>query len=216
MHPTLSWPNRMNSLQEILQKKPSIIILSGAGISVSAGIPTFRGSAQKKIGSFSAKQLMSANTLKSKDGESQMLKYSAFLYHQSKSLLPTLFHQFVLQLHQQGLLQRYITQNIDCIDLQLKIPPQKCILVHGQCQTMHCALNSTHRLQIDENILMDLNRGMRPVCSMCGSENQAISIPETKRTKWSPRIAEQSRQFSRIGVLDFGYLLYDRETPGIF
>lgn len=201
------WPHRIPTLKEKISTKCSVLVVSGSGQSVAAGFPCFRGlQKQPKTGKFTLKELMSANTMQTAEGEAALLKMNATLFELSKSAKPTAFHHLIESFHFQGILQRVVTQNIDCIELQLDIPRKLLIFVHGQVQRMYCTLDFQHSYDIDEEILSLLLNGTRPICRLCKESEEA--------TVRSARIQNKRKNFQQVGILDFGYLLYDRETPG--
>lgn len=119
----------------------NITILTGAGISVSAGIPDFRS---PKIGLYA--------TLKEKydmDDPSEIFNLDTFLsnpemfYDFAKEFNwdeyePTPTHYFISFLNKKGLLQMNFTQNIDCLELKSGLPEEKLVAAHGNLSAAHC------------------------------------------------------------------------------
>lgn len=140
-----------------LKKKKKIVVIAGAGISVSANIPDFRsstglfaapGSQNQKMRA-SGKHLFDASVYKH-DASTQsfhtMVREMAEMANKAK---PTPFHQMLASLAQEGRLLRLYTQNIDCIDTSMKPlatqvplnpkgPWPKSIQMHGGLEKMVC------------------------------------------------------------------------------
>ena len=118
-----------------------ISVLTGAGISVSAGIPDFRS---PKIGLYA--------TLKEKygmDDPTEIFSLDSFLekpeifYDFSKEFdwtkySPTLTHYFISFLNKKGILDINFTQNIDCLEIKSGLPEDKLIAAHGNLSGAHC------------------------------------------------------------------------------
>lgn len=116
-------------------------MLTGAGISVSAGIPDFRS---PKTGLYTI--------LKGKydmDDPSEIFSLTTFLekpeifYDFAKEFNwdeydPTPTHYFVSFLAHKGLLWKNFTQNIDCLELKAGLPKDKLIAAHGNLSGAHC------------------------------------------------------------------------------
>ncbi|KAK2954670.1 putative NAD-dependent protein deacetylase sir-2.1 [Blattamonas nauphoetae] len=121
----------------LIQQSKKIVILAGAGISVSCGIPDFRSKdgfyAQlEKRGInpperiFSLPDFMEDPTL--------FYQNSGFLY--AKTYIPSITHFFLSRLEHEQKLQRLFTQNIDFLEGQTGV--SKLIQVHGSLGTFFC------------------------------------------------------------------------------
>ncbi|OMJ81507.1 hypothetical protein SteCoe_18027 [Stentor coeruleus] len=111
-----------------------IAVMTGAGISVNAGIPDFRS----KTGLYS----------KLKNPElvfdiNHFIKNPQFFYDNAPSIItpeaqPTLTHYFISFLESKGLMQICYSQNID--GLERKAGVKKVVQAHGNIDKAHCAL----------------------------------------------------------------------------
>ncbi|CAI2371567.1 unnamed protein product [Moneuplotes crassus] len=122
-------------------KYKNITVLTGAGISVNAGIPDFRS---PKIGLYA--------TLKEKYGmddpteifslqrfiKDPTLFYNFFREQDWNSYSPTLTHYFIGLLDYKGLLNVNYTQNIDALELKAGISKEKVVAAHGNMSGAHC------------------------------------------------------------------------------
>ena len=168
MHPPTppSFPDEMaDFLRSPLCK--SIIVLAGAGMSVSCGIPDFRSVG---VGLYDTlrPELLTASAEERALIESDptlalhkhlflqnplpMLetKRSFILGTHEKKWKATLAHRFVELLHTKlGKLTRLYTQNIDGLELQTAIPEKKVVNVHGSMGAAACELCG-HGMDFDE------------------------------------------------------------------
>lgn len=136
---------QLDRLLKVLHKKRKIVVIAGAGISVSAGstftsrllvvpladipiVPDFRSSAglfnslkAKHNLKASGKQLFDAAVYKDGPSTSSFHDMIRSLSTMTKSAEPTAFHHLLATLAQEGRLMRLYSQNVDGIDTAL--PP---------------------------------------------------------------------------------------------
>ncbi|KAF2842251.1 DHS-like NAD/FAD-binding domain-containing protein [Patellaria atrata CBS 101060] len=143
-------------LLKCLHKKRKIVVIAGAGISVSAGIPDFRSSkglfnslrSQYKLKS-SGKDLFDASVYSDDSSTSSFHDMVRSLSQLTKSAEPTLFHKMLARLAKEKRLLRLYTQNVDGIDIKSKSlatevplpkkgPWPKTIQLHGGLDHMVC------------------------------------------------------------------------------
>jgi len=115
------------------------VVLCGAGLSTSAGIPDFRTPGSGLYDNLQKYELPRAEDIFT-------LRYfrhspGAF-YELAKDMWPgnyqpTLGHYFIRLLHEKGLLLRCFTQNIDSLERQAGVPEKKVVAAHGNFDTAH-------------------------------------------------------------------------------
>lgn len=151
--------------------------MTGAGISVSAGIPDFRS---PKIGLYA--------TLKEKydmDDPQEIFNINKFLkepeifYDFSKEFNwdqydPTLTHYFIGFLNKKGLLDNYVTQNIDTLELKAGIPKSKMIAAHGDLSGCECP--KCHQVAEMAEFKRHVNEGTIYYCENCKTTKD-IDVP---------------------------------------
>ncbi|RKF72819.1 NAD-dependent protein deacetylase hst4 [Golovinomyces cichoracearum] len=148
---------KLKKLLEVFRTKRKIVVFAGAGISVSAGIPDFRSSTGlfKTLRSdyklkASGKQLFDADVYRSNDATTSFHTMVRELSQKTKNVEPTLFHDMLATLAEEGRLMRLYTQNVDGIDtrlqplatnvpLNVKGPWPKAIQLHGGLGKMVCS-----------------------------------------------------------------------------
>lgn len=193
-------------LLRTLRKRRKIVVIAGAGISVSAGIPDFRSShglfeslKQKHKLKASGKRLFDASVYKDDSSTSSFHDMVRDLSSMASKAKPTLFHRLLATLSRQGRLLRLYTQNIDGIDTSLpplatkiplnhKAPWPQTIQLHGGLETMMC-----QKCQHTSEFQPQLFRGATPpLCPRCMEADSLRTRHAGKRShgigKLRPRI----------------------------
>ncbi|PBP25410.1 sir2 family histone deacetylase [Diplocarpon rosae] len=148
---------KVRQLLDVLRTKRRIVVIAGAGISVSAGIPDFRSSTglfsslrtQHKLKS-SGKELFDASVYRNGPATSSFHDMVRELSHQTQNAKPTPFHHMLATIAEEGRLMRLYTQNVDGIDTSLpplgtqvplnpKGPWPKTVQLHGGLDKMMCS-----------------------------------------------------------------------------
>lgn len=214
---TQSEYDRQQSLDLLLRairKRRKIVVIAGAGISVSAGIPDFRSSqglfrslkTEHKLKS-SGKELFDASVYKDDSSTSSFHEMVRQLSQLSKDAKPTLFHRLLARLSAEGRLLRLYTQNVDGLENRLpplattvplphKGPWPKTIPVHGGLEKMVCQ-KCGQISDFDE----ELFRGsVPPPCPEC-------------QTRDSIRTEHAGKRSHGIGRLRPRIVLYNEHNP---
>ncbi|KMQ47704.1 SIR2 family histone deacetylase [Trichophyton rubrum] len=179
---------QLKLLLRTLREHRKIVVVAGAGISVSAGIPDFRSShglfsTLKKDHKLKAsgKQLFDASVVY--QDESMISSFHDMVRTLSKlsaSAKPTAFHHLLARLAHEGRLLRLYTQNVDGIEaslppLQTKVPLEvkgpwpTTIQLHGGLHTMVC-----QKCSKASSFEADLFKGPDPpLCGEC-EKNEVI------------------------------------------
>lgn len=113
-----------------------ITILAGAGMSASAGIPTFRTAGEWNSG----EDLMTALTRKTymERPKSRRFLWSWLLNTGVMDARPTRAHKAIADLDHAGLLDLVVTQNIDGLEYKAGVDPSKIVQIHGSLATSSC------------------------------------------------------------------------------
>ncbi|KAK6376176.1 hypothetical protein LTS17_007427 [Exophiala oligosperma] len=146
----------LDTLLKALRGRKKIVVIAGAGISVSAGIPDFRSSqglfnslkGEHKLKS-SGKMLFDASVYKDDHSTSSFHDMVRKLARMSENAKPTAFHRFLARLSVEGRLLRLYTQNVDGLEgslpplttqvpLNHKAPWPQTIQLHGGLEKMMC------------------------------------------------------------------------------
>ncbi|KAF4976279.1 hypothetical protein FZEAL_7030 [Fusarium zealandicum] len=205
---------QMERLVTALRKKKKIVVIAGAGISVSAGIPDFRSSTglfatvknQHKLKG-SGKHLFDASVYKH-DSTTQsfhtMVREMAQMTQNAKS---TPFHHLLASLAQEGRLLRLYSQNIDCLDTSMKPlatnvplnpkgPWPATIQLHGGLEKMVCT-KCTQLEPFDGEVF---DGPEAPLCKTCQVDDEV-------------RTAHAGKRSHGIGRLRPRFVLYNEYNP---
>jgi NAD-dependent histone deacetylase SIR2 len=189
---------QLGRLMQVLYKKQKIVVVAGAGISVSAGIPDFRSSGglfkslkddYKLKGS--GKDLFDASVYKDDSSTSSFHDMVSSMSRLTKNAKPTAFHHMLATIANEGRLLRLYTQNVDGIDtsldpLKTEIPLRKndkgkwptTVQLHGGLDKMVCS--KCHQLS---PLDADLFEGpVPPMCPQCETFDNIRTQHEGKRS----------------------------------
>ncbi|EER08098.1 NAD-dependent deacetylase sirtuin-2, putative [Perkinsus marinus ATCC 50983] len=190
------WQNTLNgklSGEDACGKR--IIVMAGAGISVSAGIPDFRTPGSGLYYNLQSYKLGRPEDMFSMD----FFKKNPYpFYHFAKHLWPTGQHRptpthyFVRLLQEKGLLHRMYTQNIDGLERLAGVKDENLVEAHGTFSTASCikCRAVVDPIQVRDAILA----GNVPVmCDVCSSN-----------TKFDPSIVAQDVGLIKPDIVFFG------------
>lgn len=204
----------LDRLLKALRTKKKIVVVAGAGISVSAGIPDFRSSdglfrslkSQNNLKS-SGKELFSANVYRDDHATAQFHNMVRTLHRDTAAAHPTPFHHLIARLAAEDRLLRLYTQNVDGIDASLpplatqvplprKGPWPKTVQLHGGLTKMVCTKCSSLT-----DFQPDLFDGPQaPDCEKCEEVEYARTEVAGKRSHG-------------VGKLRPRMVLYDEQNP---
>uniref|UniRef100_A0A0A9YF61 NAD-dependent deacetylase HST1 n=1 Tax=Lygus hesperus TaxID=30085 RepID=A0A0A9YF61_LYGHE len=145
--------NPITSLQDVVhcvQNSKQILIVSGAGISVAAGIPDFRSiygiyntlkntnvpEISDWLVDFDVDNLFNLETFLQRPQPFYTFLYTMLLW--CKDIQPTRMHQFFHQLQRNNQLLRIYTQNVDMLEKKVGIDDDKLLFCHGSAHTYTC------------------------------------------------------------------------------
>ncbi|KAF9526098.1 DHS-like NAD/FAD-binding domain-containing protein [Crepidotus variabilis] len=179
----LSQHNSIYDAVQLIQKSQRILILTGAGISVSCGIPDFRS----KDGLYA--------TLKNKtqydlDDPQQMFDIDYFrenpavFYSFASSIYPSNFtpspcHRFIKLVEEQGKLLRNYTQNIDTLETQVGV--KKVLQCHGSFAFASCL--QCRRKVPGHEIETEILSQKVPLCTMCNGSALSAGVNGVVKAK---------------------------------
>lgn len=149
----------------------NIIVMTGAGVSTSAGIPDFRSPGSGLYDNLQKYNLPHPQAIFEisffKENPEPFFTLAKELY--PGSFKPTPCHYFVRLLHEKGLLLRLYTQNIDTLDRIAGIPEEKIVEAHGTFHTSHCMNRSCKKEYKLEWMKEKIFRDEVPSCTECNS-----------------------------------------------
>eukprot|EP01091_Cochliopodium_minus_P007262 TRINITY_DN17168_c0_g1_i1.p1 TRINITY_DN17168_c0_g1~~TRINITY_DN17168_c0_g1_i1.p1 ORF type:complete len:321 (-),score=94.72 TRINITY_DN17168_c0_g1_i1:3-965(-) len=152
-------------------KAKRIIIMSGAGISVAAGIPDFRTPGTGLYDNLQKYNLPRPTAVFEIDF---FKKNPKPFYQLAKELYPGLWkptasHYFIKLLEEKALLLRNFTQNIDTLEVVSGISDDRLVFAHGSFSTAHCT-NSDCKKEYTKEYVRDFAfKEEVPLCEKCNS-----------------------------------------------
>jgi NAD-dependent histone deacetylase SIR2 len=186
----------MEKMLKVLSKCRKIVVIAGAGISVSAGIPDFRSSKglfkslkkQHNLKS-SGKDLFDASVYKDENSTQNFHHMLRQLSSMAKDAKPTAFHNLLATLADEGRLLRLYTQNVDGLDTELpslattvplnrKGPWPRTVQLHGGLQKMVCS-KCNHLSDLDAELF---DGPTPPSCEICEEQDNARTEHAGKRS----------------------------------
>ncbi|CAB3405459.1 unnamed protein product [Caenorhabditis bovis] len=125
----------------IKRKNPkNVIVMTGAGISTSAGVPDFRSPGTGLYDNLQKYNLPDSQAIFDisffEQNPEPFFHLAKKLF--PKNLKPTPAHHFVKLLDKKGMLKRWYTQNIDTLEFMVGIDDDKIVTAHGSTKTGTC------------------------------------------------------------------------------
>lgn len=196
----LSHPRTLDELVESIGKAQNIIVLTGAGISTSLGIPDFRSDdgLYKKLSYLGLSDPQEVFDIR------LFREDPTIFYSIARQVMPTHTrysptHQFIRMLHEHKKLLRNYTQNIDNLEKIAGIPSDKIIQCHGSFGSAHCM---TCRRQVEgESLKQDILEGNVPICKACAKQRAKLDRED--------RLVDQSFGVMKPDIIFFGENLPD-------
>ncbi|KAI9751883.1 MAG: Sir2 histone deacetylase Hst2 [Candelina submexicana] len=117
-----------------------IVVMTGAGISTSAGIPDFRSpdtglyANLERLNLPYAEAVFDISYFRQNPYPFYMLAHELY----PGRFRPTISHSFVRLLYDKGLLMKLFTQNIDCLEREAGVPGNKIVEAHGSFAKQSC------------------------------------------------------------------------------
>jgi NAD-dependent histone deacetylase SIR2 len=156
----------IKSVAELIKdgRAPRIVVLTGAGVSTSAGIPDFRSPETGLYANLARLNLPYAEAVFDISYFRQNPNPFYALAHElyPGKYKPTVAHAFVALLAKKGLLHMLFTQNIDCLERVAGVPPEKILEAHGSFATQRCI--ECHTYFPDDLMLSVVQKGDVPHC----------------------------------------------------
>ena len=145
----------------------NVVWLSGAGISVSAGIPDFRS----KAGLYSSLSRYNLPSPECIFDIEYFYRNPRPFYDLARRLYPgrhkpTATHHFIQLLHSKGLLLRNWTQNIDMLERLAGLPARAVVNAHGSFEDANCS--RCGRLSDAVVVKRKIMKNEEPRCHKCG------------------------------------------------
>jgi NAD-dependent histone deacetylase SIR2 len=186
--------NTIDDAVDLIKKSRNIIVLTGAGISTSLGIPDFRS---KDIGLYSKLQHLGLNDPQEVFDINLFREDPTYFYTVAKDIIPdgdkfTPTHAFIHLLQQKGKLLTNYTQNIDNLECLAGILPEKLIQCHGSFATATC-IQCKYKVE-GHVIFPDIRANRIPRCDQCIANLRRLKVPNGMKRKRSKNGQDKKRQ----------------------
>ncbi|KKK20631.1 chromatin regulatory protein [Aspergillus rambellii] len=179
--------NSIDDAVKLLQESKNIIVLTGAGISTSLGIPDFRSkdtglySQLEHLGLSDPQEVFDIHIFREDPGI--FFSIAKDILSTEKKFSPT--HGFIRLLQDKGKLLTNYTQNIDNIEANAGVLAENIVQCHGSFATATC-VKCDYKVQGDE-IFDEIRRGVVPECAQCREKiaEDALKAQGLKRKRSS-------------------------------
>lgn len=163
---------KLESVARLIDESQRILVLTGAGTSVAAGIPDFRSPGIGLYDNLAKYKLPYAEAVFDvnyyRENPYPFVALCRDMYLALNKAQPTLTHYFLKALENHNKLLRIYTQNIDGLDVRAGISPRKVIECHGHFRTASCS-KCWKAAPIDSVLKAILEDGQVPICEACGN-----------------------------------------------
>eukprot|EP01039_Chlorochromonas_danica_P005609 gene5609-6176_t len=210
---------------EMIRQSHHSICFTGAGISVSAGIPTYRGAEgidtiaslaqppppQQQQGSSkkrSAEVIDSKKTKKAKPSIEEEEEEEEEEDTDYTKLQPTFAHNALVELYHKGLLHYLITQNCDDLHGKASFPRSHMCELHGNVFIEYC---ETCFHEYVRDYCIDL------FSTDCYGEKWYRKCPRCRHNHYTGRYCKDKKCKGKLRdtIINFGDLLHDRVLGGL-
>ncbi|KAF8325816.1 DHS-like NAD/FAD-binding domain-containing protein [Cantharellus anzutake] len=212
----------LHALSLAVAKSKRVIVVTGAGISCSSGIPDFRSSdglynlvkSRYPNVVLRGRDLFSASLFREPESTRLFYSFIAELKLCIDKAHPAPAHHFIKTLDTKGKLLRSYTQNIDGLEDRVNLPSSaystkgkgklfnskevKNVQLHGDIHRVRCVICNASFPYMDEHLSTFLN-GAPPPCPDCSNRSES-------------RIARNARALA-VGTLRPSIILYDEAHP---
>ncbi|KAJ4479678.1 DHS-like NAD/FAD-binding domain-containing protein [Lentinula edodes] len=176
----LSEYNTISDAVNLIRNSKRMLILTGAGISVSCGIPDFRSrnGLYAQLGDYELddpQQMFDINYFR----ENPSVFYSFASQIFPSNFVPSSCHRFIKLIEDKGQLLRNYTQNIDTLETVAGV--KRVLQCHGSFATATCLL--CRRRVPGSEIESDIMRRKVPLCPVCNPPSSSSSTSTPKNGK---------------------------------
>ncbi|KAI7869693.1 DHS-like NAD/FAD-binding domain-containing protein [Spinellus fusiger] len=190
-------------LAACVARSKRVLVITGAGISCSGGIPDFRSSdglynlVKKKHPKtvLRGQELFDATLFRDESQTKCFYTFMAELKSLISTAKPTETHTFISALQERGQLMRCYTQNIDCLEERLNLP---VVQLHGSMANVKCTLCCS-LYDFSTEYERQFREGSPPPCPKC-------EFTDSERTRLGKRTLA-------TGTLRPDIVLYNEEHP---
>ncbi|KAL2837908.1 hypothetical protein BJY01DRAFT_237669 [Aspergillus pseudoustus] len=210
----LSEYNSIDDAVKLLKQSRNIIVLTGAGISTSLGIPDFRS---KDTGLYSQLEHLGLSDPQEVFDIHIFRDDPSIFYSIAKDILPTEkkyspTHGFIRLLQDKGKLLTNYTQNIDNIEANAGVLPENIVQCHGSFAKATCV---KCQYKVPGHAIYDeIKKGIVPECAQCRKQIAEDALkPQGQKRKRNSTSAHRDRKTDGEDSSDDED--YEIPTPGV-
>ncbi|KAL4164428.1 hypothetical protein KRP22_004294 [Phytophthora ramorum] len=172
--------DNVNTLQDVaalLRSSKKIVVLAGAGISVSCGIPDFRSEngIYSRLSEYNLPNPQCMFDIEFfRSNPKPFFAFAKELFPKSSgfTFVPSRCHYFLKLLEEKGKLLRIYSQNIDMLEHAAGISHEHSVLCHGSFATATCL--ACKRMYPNDAIRDDVLNQRVPMCTSCNSPDGIV------------------------------------------
>lgn len=200
--------NSIDDAVHLIQRSRNIVVLTGAGISTSLGIPDFRS---KDNGLYNQLERLGLGI----NDPQEVFNIEVFredptiFYSVAKDILPannkqfTPTHAFIAMLQNKGKLLTNYSQNIDNIEANAGIRKEKLVQCHGSFANATCQ-RCGHQV-LGDSIFDDIKAGRIPRCVKCIAALRVANRPIKRKRSYNGASSRRSRRYGNEDSSDDDY-----------
>ncbi|KAH8170975.1 sir2 family protein [Sarocladium implicatum] len=174
--------NTVDDVVALLKSCNNVMVVTGAGISTSLGIPDFRS---KGTGLYSRLEHLGLNDPQEVFDIDVFKEDPSIFYSVAKDIIPstdryTPTHRFIAMLHERGKLLTNYSQNIDNLEVKAGVPASKLIQCHGSFGSASCIKCGWQCP--GETVFPEIRAGKIPRCVTCTQSLRPTGTFKRKRS----------------------------------
>lgn len=218
----LSQWNTIDDAAKLLQSSCNIMVITGAGISTSLGIPDFRSKGTgfyDKVREMGYSEPEDVFDIRNFDERPEIFySLAGDILPGQKRYSPT--HGFIRLLQDEGRLQTNYTQNIDNLEEVAGIERNRIIQCHGSFATASCR-KCKHQVKGTE-IFSDIRAKRVARCKRCieALRSSALALPPQKRSKsknrYSSADSDADDDIPQPGIMKPDITFFGEQLPTTF
>lgn len=169
MPPSVLEARNIQAVAKYIKEKKvrRVVVMVGAGISTSAGIPDFRSPDTGIYANLAHLELPDPEAV---FDISFFRQNPRPFYALARELAPgryrpTIAHSFIKLLYDKGMLLKHFSQNIDCLERQAGLPGDMIVEAHGSFANQHCI--ECKAAYPEKQMKEAVDRGQVPTCLQC-------------------------------------------------
>ncbi|KAE9126461.1 hypothetical protein PF010_g5263 [Phytophthora fragariae] len=169
--------NTLQDVASLLRSSKKIVVLAGAGISVSCGIPDFRSEngIYSRLSEYNLPNPQCMFDIEFfRSNPRPFFAFAKELFPKSSgfTFVPSRSHYFLKLLEEKGKLLRIYSQNIDMLEHAAGISHEHAVLCHGSFATATCL--ACKRMFPNDAIREDVLNQQVPMCKSCNSPDGIV------------------------------------------